>query len=130
MNPNVRLCIEMAPNFTNSAHLLKCDKNHSFEVTPLQCDAQFPRGAHCSVEILQVASPINLSIRILKYKDVNGIWCDWFSNESFNKFCLNFNAFYSESFETIRDISECNKNDLYVMRIRNDFYRCKILDTK
>lgn len=130
LNADAPLCVDIASNFTNVGHLIKCKNRHLFQSLSAPQNARFPPDARCLVEIQHVISPVYFTVRILKLKDANGIWCHWNFADSFHEFSADLNEFYSKSFVPLQNTSGVDMNRLYVVRIGNQFLRCKILDTK
>lgn len=124
------ICVDISANFANINHLLKCKNRHSFKSDSIPKESQFAMNTQCLVEVLRVASPIWFEMRIHKYKDSNGDWCTWNSVEQFDKFREDLNEVHKKSFVPVNNLSEMNKNTLFVLRKGDQFSRCIVLDIK
>lgn len=122
------ICTNISVNFTNLNHLLECKYRHIFKPETVTNETKFSAGTRCLIEILYVVSPIWLEVRIHKYEEVNGNWCD--CKSGFDEFSVRLNEFYINSFVPVESISAEDRNSLYVVRKGNRFMRCTILDTK
>lgn len=130
MSDATQICADISANFTNIAHLLECKYRHLFTSEVFPKELQFSADTRYLVEILHAMSPIWFAVRIHKYKDSNGNWCDWNSVELFDEFSARLNEFYINSFVPIENISVADRSLLHVVRKGNKFMRCTILNTK
>ena len=130
LNDDSPICVDISANFSNMNHLLKCKNRHFFKSDMILNEPQFARDTQCLVEILHVVSPIWFEVRIYKYKKLNEDWIDWNSSEQFDQFSKDLNESHTKSFTSVGDISEVDKNTMFVLRKGSQFSRCTILDTK
>lgn len=131
MNIDSPLCYDISANCTNIDHLLECKYRHFFTSEMIPNEPKFVENTQCLVEILHAVSPICFEVRIHKYKDAsNESWCSWKSAELFDGFSKELNKFHAKSFTSVENISDADKNILYVLRKTNEFMRCTILDIK
>lgn len=130
MNVDSPICFNVSANYTNIDHLLECKYRHFFKSEMIPEETKFVENAQCHVEILHATSPIWFEVRIHKYKDSNGSWCSWNSAELFDAFSKELNEFHAKSFCSVENISDADKNILYVLRNGNKFMRCTILNIR
>lgn len=128
LNDDSSICFDVSANFANINHLLKCKRRHSFTSDSIPKEPQFAEHSQCLVEVLRAVSPICFDVRVHQYKDLNGDWRTWDSVEKFDQFCEDLNESYKRSFIPVKDLSELNKNTLFVLRKGDQFSRCTILD--
>lgn len=130
INANAPLCVDVAASFTNFNHMLKCKNRHFFRPENIRKQPTFSQPTLCQFELLSVISPALFTVRIIKYKNPNGDWCELNSSDSFDKFHSEFNEFYGNAFAPIQNASDMNNNSLFVVRVGQNFSRCKIIEQK
>lgn len=128
MNAEAPICVDIAANFTNIGHMLKCHDRHFIRPEQIQLKPRLSDACQLQVEILRVLSPISFVVRIQKFKNSNGDWCDLDSSDQFRIFCDELNKFYDKSFVALQAIADINVDSLYILRHRYQYSRCKILD--
>lgn len=130
MNADAPICGDIFATFSNMDHLLECKNRHFFKSEFIPKEGKFDAKTQYLVEILNAVSPIWFEVRVHKYKDSDGNWCDWNWAERFDEFNEELKKFYTKSFEPVKNVSDIDKTVLYVLRKGNRFMRCIILDIK
>lgn len=130
LNDDSPMCNDISANFENINHFLKCENCHSVKSESIPKEPKFTETTQCLVQILHAVTPIQFEMRIIKYKNSNGDWCNWDSSEQFEKFREDLNDFQKQSFVSIKTVPEEQKDALFVLRKGNQFSRCTILDNK
>lgn len=126
MNFEAPLCMEIASFFTNPGHLLHCKNRHVFRNETHPSNSIFNRPKTCQIEVLHVFSPACFSVRITAYRDTEtNEWNEQHLVKIFEKFNEEFNAFYTNDFQTVQGSVDIDK--LYVIRIGDKFMRCRIV---
>lgn len=130
MSDAAPICVDISANFTNIGHLLECKNRHFFTSEVVPKDRQFSDNTRYLVQILDAVSPIWFAVRIHKYEDSNGNWCDCNAAELFDEFDAQLHEFHANSFVAVENISVADRSILYVLRKGKKFMRCAISDTK
>lgn len=130
MNVDSAICDDISVSYTNIDHLLECKYRHLFTSELIPKEPKFNTNTQYLVEILHIVSPVWFEVRIHKYKDAAGEWCNWNFAEHFEGFNEELKKFYTESFAPVKNISDVDKTVLYVLRKGEKFMRCIILDIK
>lgn len=123
-------CVDIPANYVNINHMLECENHHSFESDAIPKEPQLTERTQCIVEILHVVSPIRFEVRIHKYYEDSEGWRNWNSAEQFDKFSKDLQEFHTKIFNPVENISNVDKNTLFVYRKGEIFSRCMILDIK
>lgn len=130
MNADSPICHDISSNFSNICHLLECNDRHYLTPDMIPKVPKFVENTQCQLELQSALSPVSFEMRIHQYKDSNGIWCAWNSADKFDDFSKELNEFHAKSFNLVENVSDANRNALYVLRKGNTFMRCMILDIK
>lgn len=126
MNSAAPLCMDIATTYTNVGHLLDCKYRHCFENSVKCGESVFAEPKTCQIQILEVLSPVCVSVRLIKSKGTEtNDWQQHFIPDSFEQFNEEFTKFYASNFAVV-DATEINDNKLYVLRDGIDYYRCRI----
>lgn len=128
INADSPICLDISTNFKSISHMLDCQHRHFFKPELVPNAPKFVENSLCNVEILNVLSPISFEVRIHHLKDSQGNLFAWNPAKSFDQFNKELNEFHAKSFTPVPNISNADRNALYVLRKGDKFTRCKILD--